>query len=438
MNEEIVKLQAEVANLTQIMLDKTKKEQSAEVKELADKLTELQAEVKERKHQFAVASTIKVDKKELDVAMDELAIARAVCTKTDGSFDRATYSKIVEIPKYAEAIKAFGDVSATDSTTAGAAAEFVAPGFSSTLLEEIFLSLEVGALFKRINMPNATYTFPFSPKRMIAHAGSEGGTVTKVKGTSDKIIFNAQKIMSIVELTDEFEADAIIPALNWLRSQLIDGFALAQETMCLNGDKGTNIYSAALTGEDCRKLVGGIRADAMVTGTKTDLASGGITAANLRALRVKMGKYGKSPKDLAYVLSMSDYLKCLDATNFPNYQTLLTYGAGAQILTGEVGKVDGIPIIVTELIPGAGVATDAADALGGLNASGVWDDTTKTKTTCVLVNRNAYAWGDRQGFSLNLWVNPLYGTTNLIGNQRLDFKKVLLSTDPTSSVGYNY
>ena len=236
-------------------------------------------------------------------------------------------------------------------------------------------------------------------------------------------------------MTDEFEQDSIVPALNFIRQQLIDGFALAQETMALNGDTGTALYSVAKTGEDVRKLVKGIRADAMGTAAKVDAASGGISEDNLRAARALMGKYGKSPSDLAIIVSMADYNKML---KFTAYQTLYSYGANAVIMKGELGRFDGIPIIVSELLPTPGVTTDAADALAGLNASGVFDATTHTKGTAVIVNKKGYSWGDRKEFSLELWRNPLMQTTNLIGAQRLDFQKIAAAAAKTSAVLYNY
>ena len=435
--EQIEIMQKDVAQLTQALTEKAAANRDAEVKELSDKLADVQKELAERKKEFAIGSQIKVDRKELDTRMDELFIAKALCTQKDGSFDRASFAKIKELPMYADAIKAFGDVSAVDTATATTGAEFIPQAFSSSLQEEIWLSLQVANLFGRLPMPASTYTLPFAPGRLVAHAGSEGGTTTKQKPNTSKIVFTAKKIMSIVEMTDEFEQDSIVPALNFLRTQLIDGFALAQETMALNGDTSTNIYASALAGEDARKLVKGIRSDAMnASGAncKVDFA-GTFSEDNIRAVRAAMGKYGKNPKDLALIVSMADYNKML---KFTNYQTLYSYGAGAVVLNGELGRMDGIPIIVSELIPQAGRSTDAADALGGLNATGKFDGTTYTKTTCALVNKQAYMWGDRTEFALELWRNPLNQTTNLIGAQRLDFEKVLAAADATCGVGYNY
>lgn len=436
--EKIDALQGEVAGLVEVMKKKTDDGLAAEVKELSEKLSAVQAELSEKKVQFAVEQDRKVDmdKKEAAVRLDELYIAKALCTDVETNiFNREKFAKISALPQYADAIKAFGDVLAETTTGVGTGAEYIPKGFSSQLHNEIFLALEVAGLFGRIQMPASDYTLPFNPSRIIARAGAEGGTVTKDQPPTSKLQFTAKKIMSIVEMTDEFEQDSIVPALNFLRQHLIDGFALAQETMCLNGDTGTSIYSVAKTGEDARKLVKGIRADAMGTSAKFDAASGGLSEDNIRALRALMGKYGKSPSELALIVTMADYNKML---KFSAYQTLYSYGANAVIMKGELGRFDGIPIIVSELLPTAGVSTDSGMALGGLNASGVYDATTYTKGTAVMVNKNAYSWGDRTDFSLELWRNPLAQTTNLIGAQRLDFEKIAAPTAKTTAVLYNY
>lgn len=436
MKEDIARLQGDVVELTRIMKEKSEKGQSLEVKELSEKLAELTKQVSERKHQYAV-DTKAAPTKDVEKKMDELFIASALCVKKDGSFDRDAYAKVASRNEYADAIKASGfTVDANSSTGANTGADFIPTGFSAQLLEEIFLKLEIANLFGRINMPSATYTFPFSPKRMIARAVAEAAAPTKDKAATDKIVFTANKLMSNVEFTDEFELDGIIVALPFIRKQLIDGFALAQEMIALNGDKGTNIYSAAITGEDCRKYAKGIRADAMAATCKVDASGAAATDVLMRSMRAAMGKYGKSPSDLAYIVNMDTYNKML---GFSGYQALYQY-AGAVTTTGELGRIDNIPVIVSELIPTIG-ATDSgvgtSIVAGGLTTAGIYDGTTLTRTTSVLVNKNAYMWGDRNTFALETFRNPFNQTLNLVGSQRLDFEKVLAAADKTSCVLYN-
>lgn len=438
--EQIATLQKDVAQLTQLMVEKAQKGQDLDVKELSDKVTEVQKELSERKIQFAAQEQGKSDltRKEIATRLDELYIAKALCVNVDtGTFDRAKFDKVKAMGIYAEAIKAatFDAVFADTTTGVATGAEFIPKGFSAQLQTEIWLALEVAGLFGRMQMPASDWTLPFNPSRLIARAGAEGTSVTKDQAATAKIQFSAKKIMSIVEMTDEFEQDSIVPALNFIRQQLIDGFALAQETMCLNGDTGTSIYSVAKTGEDARKLVKGIRADAMGTACKVDASTGGLNETNLRAARALMGKYGKNPKDLSIIVSMADYNKML---NFTAYQSLYSFGPDAIIRNGELGKFDGIPIIVTELLPKPGDTTDTGDSLAGLNVAGVYDGTTTTKATAVITNSKGYSWGDRTEFSLEMFRNVYSQTTNLIGSQRLDFEKIASTGATTTAVLYNY
>lgn len=446
--EQLNAVEKSLAQLSEIIKEKVDGfAPKSEVAELNEKFAGLAKDFQESRKQFAKNSGDKV-KREVETKLDELAIMKALLTDVNTKqLDVKNWDKVIKVPEYSEAIelcRAFGDVSANNSVTSSEGKEWVGEAFSSTLLHDIWLELEVAQLFGRINMPAATYTLPFNPKRFIARAatggiggGSEGGTVTKVKATSDSLQFKAFKLMSIIELTDELDYDALFPVLNELRSMLIEGFAVAEETLCINGDTGTNLYAVALSGEDCRKLALGIRADAAAMGTTVDFgAASGFTADNLRAMRTKLGKYGRRPGDLVYVMDMADYNTCL---GFSGYQTLYSYGAGAVILNGELGRLDGIPLIITELLPGAGVATDAADALGGLTAAGKFDGAgAHTKKTCVLVNKQGYRFGDYKEMSLEQWRNPFNGTLNLIANKRLDFKKVGSDTAKFTCVGYNY
>lgn len=441
MNEEMIaQLQKDVVQLTETMREKAVKNYDLEVKELSDKLVAVQADLAEKKVQFAVQEQGKANltKKEVSTRLDELYIAKALCVNVDTNvFDRDKFDSIKALPIYTEVLntKGFDDVFADTTSGVGTGAEFIPKGFSAQLQNEIWLALEVAGMFGRMQMPASDWTLPFNPSRLIARAGAEGAPVTKDRAATSKIQFTAKKIMSIVEMTDDFEQDSIVPALNFIRQQLIEGFALAQETMCLNGDTGTSIYSVAKTGEDARKLVKGIRADAMGTACKVDAASGGLSDVNLRAARALMGKYGKSPKDLSIIVSMADYNKMLA---FSAYQSLYSFGPDAVIRNGELGKFDGIPIIVTELLPKPGDTTDTGDALAGLNASGVYDGTLHTKATAVITNSKGYSWGDRKEFSLELFRNVYSQTTNLIGSQRLDFEKIAAPTATTSAVLYNY
>ena len=437
---EIEVLKREIAELTQLMQTKAQAGQSAEVKELSEKFAALESAVAERKFKFDTAEKSQVGiSKEAEKKLDELFIASALLVRKDGRLDKDAYASIAAAPDYRDVLKDAGltqAIGSSQNTGDAVGGDFIPAGFSSTLLEEIWLKLEIAALFDRFNMTASTYTFPFAPDRLVARKGTEAAAVTKDRFATDQIIFTAKKIMANVDFTDEIEQDSIIAMLPLVRRKLIEGFAIGQEQICLNGDTttGAGNINGNLSGsnaEDIRLTVGGIRKSGLASHTYS-LASGGLSADNLRLLRTKMGKYGKNPSDLCYIVSMQDYNKIL---GFANYQTLYQYGPSAVIFTGELGKLDGISVIVSELLP----SSDGTETTG-VNASGVTDATAENniKNICGLVNKNAFMWGDRKSFGLETFRNPFNQMTSLIGSQRLDFQKVLTSTDPTAVWGINY
>lgn len=453
LKEQVESLQKDIAQLTTLMTEKAQKDQGVDVKELSDKLEEVQKELKERKLQFEAAKPAAAGQisKEAQKRADELFIAKTLCVNKDtGAFLEHKFEQLLAMPEYKNAVdeiksiatvQGVGTSNQTNITGVNTSGAWVPAGFSAQLQEEIWLALEVAGLFGRINMPAPTFNLPFNPNRIVAQATLEGQDVTKTLVADAKITFTANKLMSIIELTDELEQDAIFPVLDMLRSQLIGGFAVAQDTMALNGEKSTHgnkIYSSSLAASDARGLVNGIRAIAAESAS-TYIAqtnnTGDAIVTSIRAMRAAMGKYGKNPADLAIILSIADYNLLLNATA---YQPLYSYGAGAVILTGELGRVDNIPIIVTELCPQK-TATDSATTgiAGGLNAAGIYDGTTKTKGAITLVNKNGFKWGDRKEFGLELFRNPFNQTLNLVGSQRLDFEKVLSASATPVACGYS-
>jgi len=447
LKNQVESLQRDIVQLTAIMTEKAQKDLTGEVKELSDKLAGVMAELNEKKIQFQAqsGSRTEVNKKELETRMDELFIAKHLCVnKETGLFDAKSWEKVITTDIYADAIKAFGDVDASTTTTAD---NFIPVGFSSQLMEEIFLNLQLAGLYGRINMPNATFKLPFAPGRLIAKRTLEGGSPTKSKPGDAQITFTAQKLMSIVEFTDELDQDAIVAILNLCRKQLIGGFALAQDTVALNGDKTPTIYTTtALDASDCRLIASGIRADALATGTKYDCSTGKCNVTNIRKMRALMGKFGVSPSKMAILCSIADYNNLLQdtaATAGGAYQTLDTYGSNAVILKGELGRVDNIPIVITELMPNKALV-DSPDVPGGVLATGITNLTAagvcgaSSLSTFAITNTDAFLWGDRKEFGLELWRNPLNQTTNLIGSQRLDFQKVTGAGSTPNAIGINY
>jgi hypothetical protein len=98
-----------------------------------------------------------------------------------------------------------------------------------------------------------------------------------------------------------------------------------------------------------------------------------------------MGKWGVNPADLAFIVGVSEPPRLLADTNL---LTVDKMGPNATILNGQIGSVFGVPVIVSEHVR------------EDLNASGVYDGITTTKTFMLCVNRNEWAMGQRMALDV--------------------------------------
>ena len=82
-------------------------------------------------------------------------------------------------------------------------------------------------------------------------------------------------------------------------------------------------------------------------------------------IRAKLGKYEGRPSELVYVCDINTFIRSLSVGNF---RTLDKFGPQATLLTGQLGAVEGIPVIVSEQM-------NLADTDGKVTDSGNCTDT---------------------------------------------------------------
>lgn len=324
-------------------------------------------------------------------------------------------------------------VKAMDTQTAGEGLEWIPTGFSPTLLEKVRLATKVAGLFTIIPMPTNPYTLPVQLGRFTTYKHDEqtadtGQTKIPIGQAANeptgKTTFTAQGHASRILVSKDIEEDSIIPILPFVQSELVKAMAEGREDAILNGDTaGTHEDSDVTSASDRRKLWLGLRAIANDRTYKTDLGTFDLT--NIRLLRENMVKYGINPMDLAFVVGVKGYNKLLSLTEV---KTVDKYGDKATVLNGELAKLDGIPIIVSEWIR------------ENLNASGVYDGITTDNTVMHLVHRGAYGIGDRRSQSIQI-LRELYaesGQDAVITKEKIDFKPLYpIATEKTTWMGYN-
>lgn len=79
-------------------------------------------------------------------------------------------------------------------------------------------------------------------------------------------------------------------------------------------------------------------------------------------------------------------------------------------MTGQVAVIAGAPVIVSDYL--------TAD----LNASGVYDNTTKTRTGYLLVNRDAYMMGNYKPLTIDVDREIVNGAVEVVATRRTIFK----------------
>ena len=140
--------------------------------------------------------------------------------------------------------------------------------------------------------------------------------------------------------------------------------------------------------------------------------------------RKKMGKYGVDSSGIVHIVGIGSYVNLLADANL---LTVDKYGPNATILTGELGRVGGIPIVVSEYVQ------------SDLNATGVYDGVTTTKTIAITVDPSAFLIGNRRSMTVQL-LTELYAEYDqdaIAVTHRKAFAPRYVSTDTVLALHYN-
>ncbi len=317
---------------------------------------------------------------------------------------------------------------AMDAATSEEGLEWIPTGFSRELIRKVKLALKVATLHGRFVMPTNPFKLPIDGADATAYltAESTSDTATKITASTPgtkNVTFDAVKLACRVLVSTELEEDSVVAILPLLRDKIVQALAEAQENATINGDTaGTHQDSDVTSAADVRKAWDGYRKLALAS-AKVDCSTFDIS--NLRAIRAAMGKYGVNPNNLAWIAGISVFNKML---GLEEVVTADKYGSNATILTGELAKLDGIPVIVSEFVR------------EDLNASGAHDGTTTDRTVLPLVYRPAFLYGDRRNITLRV-SHELYMETDqdvAIATQRLDFQPVQDAiVEAVVGLGYN-
>ena len=322
---------------------------------------------------------------------------------------------------------------AMDSATTGEGLEWVPTQLSAKLIDDIRLAMKVTALFPSITMPAGVGSFevPVRGARRESYLVGEAtaDTGNTAYGIADppsiKVAFTAVKHGLRMLFSDELEEDSAIAIMPLVRAELVQSLADASETAIINGDTANTHQDSNVTAatsvekswDGLRKLSGGSGGSAAV-----DIAT--LSLANLRSIRQGMGRFGTNPAELDWIVGLSGYIQLLGLSEVV---TIDKFGANATAQSGVLGMLDGIPVVVSEFIK------------QDLNATGVHDGVTTSKTVMLLANNTSFYVGEKPGgVKVETDRDITIGQNIVVATHRSDFQEVVADGSGEQNVGLGY
>lgn len=319
---------------------------------------------------------------------------------------------------------------AMDVDTTGEGAEWVPTGIGASMHEKVRASGKVAALFAHIDLPSNPWKWPMEGGDITVYRVAEptSDTATKVTASTPgtgAVTFDAEILGARSIFSRSIDADSAMAIIPFHRQKMIQAFVDAEEKAILDGDTdGTHMdsdtQSAGVT--HASSSWDGLRKRALA---ETTQATTTTSAANLALIRKAMKKWGVNPTQLAFIIGVSSYSALMADSNLI---TVDKFGPNAVLLNGQIGSIYGVPVIVSEHVR------------EDLNASGVYDGITTTKTYALCVNRNTWALGTRMPLDIAI-DDSIYRETFqrvAVAFCREDLQSIAnVSTDDDTSVGYN-
>lgn len=338
---------------------------------------------------------------------------------------------------YAALVKEFQRGTALDTQTAGEGLEWVPTMWSSQMIGLIQAQLVIAPLFSTTIMPTPTYVSPVLGQDMIAYKASEGteeGATAIPSNTfvTAKMTLTAVKMATRIMASSEITEDSVVNIAPLIQAQIAKSIARAMDDAIVNGDTTVTQDADVTSATDRRACWDGLRKYAMAyTGANIPKVDAGgtlpLTYSDLMNLKKNMGAYGAVPSMGSWVAGFRSIIELMQAKDANGNQVFLTlekYGPNAIVLTGELGRVAGSPVLLSEFC-----REDLAST--GFNSGVAADD---VKGCIMYVNREGFTRGERRALTITRSAERYIETDQLVfvGTWRGDFKPYY--TQPTNKL----
>lgn len=301
--------------------------------------------------------------------------------------------------------------------------------FSTDIYGELQQALTVAPLFNRIQVNERSFRVPVSNEAVEDYVAQFPSGVFADSVASTLVPVGRQNTIKAVELTphkfmvatpiskDETE-DTIIPLIDYIRQSAVRRLSRGLDKALLRGDGSLSTFTQNNTltaGSGYPSVIEGVvqRAIAASLTVTTGATDTKFTPTHIAEARVRLGKYGlQLGENLVLMTSVEGYNNLV---TYSDFQTVDKFGSQATYLTGSVGAIYGIPVVITEFL----------DMVGGA-----------TRALAALVYKPGFLIAERRAMEIESEYLPERQVTSMYVSTRLDMQP--LTTETNSALSNQY
>ena len=212
---------------------------------------------------------------------------------------------------------------------------------------------------RKLNVPKLSGSVDFHGQTLTA---TESGTAAgESRHATSEVTLELKTMIANIPIGNYLVAYGVEGLMAVLRDDIASRLAFNEQSLLINGDTttssafadningaydaSTNAGGVSATQNDYLLLFNGLRKLA----TGTSVAVGGTFAlSHLRTAIANLGVYADNRDDLAFIVPRNLEVQLMGLTEL---QTVDKYGQGASILSGEIGRIYGVRVFGTGVIP---------------------------------------------------------------------------------------
>ena len=282
--------------------------------------------------------------------------------------------------------------------------------FATNLLRDIQDNLIVAPLFQEVKMNSANMVIPIQPDYgtanwvsasvAVADPATPADTTNRTGSRSSyaltELTLSTHKLAAKALMTEDSSEDAIIAIVPLIRKYLVEAHANTIDATLVRSHASTVANMPDSLRFFANSVAAGAAVHKVVSGTRDK-----VVASDILEVRRLLLKYGMKIGDLAVLVSQKAYY---DLMQDDAWQDVQQVGAAASKLNGEVGKVYGMTIIVTDKLD---------------------DTTTAGDCPVIIVNKSNFVMPRQRGLTVRTQFEVELDAEIIVATQRVGFHQYI-------------